>query len=45
MHFLFAHVYQSECLMQVKSVWLMENIDLLCVPLWLPLVAGIFGKK
>ncbi len=36
-------------LRQVKSVWLIVNIDLLCVPLLLPLLAGynrcIWGKK
>ncbi len=36
-------------LRQVKSVWVIVNIDLLCVPLLLPLLAGynrcIWGKK
>ncbi len=36
-------------LRQVKSFWLIVNIDLLCVPLLLPLLAGynrcIWGKK
>ncbi len=40
---------EREMLRQVKSVWVIVNIDLLCVPLLLPLLAGynrcIWGKK
>ncbi len=33
---------------QVKSIWVIVNIDLLCLPLLLPLLAGLiaaFGVK
>ncbi len=55
MHCLFTHLHQSEwekeweMLRQLKSVWVIVNIDLLCIPLLLPLLAGynrcIWGKK
>ncbi len=34
---------------QVKSIWLIVNVELLCIPLLLPLLAGgiitVFGEK